>query len=179
MPDYIGGFNTSLEYKRFEFSTLFSFVIGGDIYDNSGKYQFLGVSKKFWNFREDFLDRWTQPGDIAKYPRLVTDATNYPGVPSEDQFNSTMFLHDASYLRLRELTVAYRVSPELLKKWKIKSLRFYLTGNNLLTFTKYTGGDPEITRDFENPQDRNLSPNVTYLTAPTQRTVVFGINLGF
>ena len=90
-----------------------------------------------------------------------------------------MFLHDASYLRLRELTVAYRVSPELLKKWKIKSLRFYLTGNNLLTFTKYTGGDPEITRDFENPQDRNLSPNVTYLTAPTQRTVVFGINLGF
>lgn len=179
LPDYIGGFNSSVEYKNFEFSFLFNYVIGGNIYDNSGKYQFLGVSKKNWNFREDFLDRWTTPGQVAKYPRLTYDATNYPGVPSEDQFNSTMFLHDASYLRLRELTVAYRIPSSALRKSGIKSLRFYLTGTNLLTFTKYPGGDPEITRDFENPQDRNLSPNVTYLTAPTQRTVVFGINLGF
>lgn len=179
MPDYMGGFNTSVEYKNFEFSTLFNFVIGGKIYDNSGKYQFMGASKKNWNFREDFFDRWTKPGDVAKYPRLTYDISTFPGVPGEDQFNSTLFLHDASFLRLRELTVGYRVSPATLKKWKLKSLRFYLTGTNLLTFTKYPGGDPEITRDFENPQDRNLSPNVTYLTAPTQRTVIFGINLGF
>jgi TonB-dependent starch-binding outer membrane protein SusC len=179
MPDYIGGFNSSAEYKGIELSALFTYVIGGSIYDNSGKYQLMGVSKKNWNFREDFLDRWTQPGDEAKYPRLTYDATNYPGLPSEDQFNSTMFLHDASYLRLRELTIGYRVSSKLLKKWKLKSLRVYATGSNLLTFSKYPGGDPEITRDFENPQDRNLSPNVTYLTAPTQRTFVFGINLGF
>ena len=179
MPDYIGGFNTSVEYKGLELSSLFSFVIGGSIYDNSGKYQFMGVSKKNWNFREDFLDRWTKPGDIAKYPRLTYDATTYPGLPSEDQFNSTMFLHDASYLRLRELTLGYRIPGTTLSKWKMKSLRLYLTGSNLLTFSKYPGGDPEITRDFENPQDRNLSPNVTYLTAPTQRTFIFGINLGF
>ncbi len=179
MPDYMGGFNSSFEYKNFELSTLFNFVIGGKIYDNSGKYQFMGVSKKNWNFREDFFDRWTKPGDIAKYPRLTYDITTFPGVPGEDQFNSTLFLHDASYLRLRELTLAYKLSSQMLSKWKIKSLRFYLTGTNLLTFTKYPGGDPEITRDFENPQDRNLSPNVTYLTAPTQRTVIFGINLGF
>jgi hypothetical protein len=90
-----------------------------------------------------------------------------------------MFLHDASYLRLRELTLGYRLPGNTLDKWKLKSLRVYVTGSNLLTFTKYPGGDPEITRDFENPQDRNLSPNVTYLTAPTQRTFIFGINLGF
>jgi len=179
MPDYIGGFNSSLEYKNFELSALFNFVIGGNIYDNSGKYQFMGVSKKNWNFRKDFFDRWTKPGDVTAYPRLAYDITTFPGVPGEDQFNSTMFLHDASFLRLRELTLAYKVSSEILRKWKLKSLRVYLTGTNLLTFTKYPGGDPEITRDFENPQDRNLSPNVTYLTAPTQRTVVFGINLGF
>lgn len=179
MPDYIGGVNTSAEYKRFDLNVLFTYVVGGKIYDNSGKYQFMGVSKKNWNFREDFYDRWTKPGDIAKYPRLTYDATNYPGVPSEDQFNSTMFLHDASYLRLRELTLGYSLSPELLKKWKIRNLKFYLSGSNLLTFTKYPGGDPEITRDFENPQDRNLSPNVTYLTAPTQKTFIFGINIGF
>ena len=179
MPDYIGGFNTAVSYKRFELSALFSYVIGGSIYDNSGKYQFMGVSKKNWNFREDFLNRWTKPGDDAQYPRLTYDATNYPGLPSEDQFNSTMFLHDASYLRLRELTIGYLFSPDMIKRWRIKSLRIYATGSNLLTFSKYPGGDPEITRDFENPQDRNLSPNVTYLTAPTQRTFILGVNLGF
>ena len=179
MPDYIGGFNTAAEYKGFDLSVLFTYVIGGNIYDNSGKYQFMGVSKKNWNFREDFYDRWTKPGDVARYPRLTTDATNYPGLPSEDQFNSTMFLHDASYLRLRELSLGYSLSRTTLDKLKIRSLKFYLSGSNLLTFTKYPGGDPEITRDFENPQDRNLSPNVTYLTAPTQKTFVFGINLGF
>lgn len=178
MPDYIGGFNSAVAYKGFDFNVLFTYVIGGKIYDNSGKYQFLGTSKKNWNFREDFYDRWTKPGDESLYPRLTYDATSYAGVPSEDQFNSTMFLHDASYLRLRELTIGYNISKNMLTRWKMKSLKVYVSGSNLLTFTKYPGGDPEIARDFENPQDRNLSPNVTYLTAPTQRTFVFGINVG-
>jgi TonB-linked SusC/RagA family outer membrane protein len=179
VPDYIGGFNTNVQYKGFELSSLFSFVIGGNIYENSAKYQFLGTSNKFWNFREDFLDRWTKPGDMSKYPRLVSNATSYPGVPSEDQFNSTMFLRDASYLRLRELTLGYRIPAATSSKWGLKNVRVYLSGSNLLTFTKYPGGDPEITRDFENPQDRNLSPNITYLTAPSQRTFLFGLNIGF
>ena len=179
IPDYIGGVNSSLEFKNWELSALFSFVIGGNIYENSGKYQFLGTSKKNWNFRKDFLDRWVNPGDVSLYPKVVYDATDYPGVPSEDQFNSTMFLRDADYLRLRELTISYRFDPNGLRKIGLKSLRLFATGSNLLTFTKYPGGDPEITRDFENPQDRNLSPNITYLTAPTQRTFIFGVNLTF
>jgi len=179
LPDYIGGFNSSVSYKNFELSALFTFVIGGNIYENSAKYQFLGTSKKNWNFRKDMLDRWVNPGDQSQYPKLVYDATDYPGVPSEDQFNSTMFLRDADYMRLRELSLSYRFRPASLKKVGIQSLRLFATGSNLLTFTKYPGGDPEITRDFENPQDRNLSPNITYLTAPTQRTIVFGLNVTF
>ncbi len=179
MPDYIGGFNSSLSYKGFNLSTLFSFVIGGNIYENSAKYQFLGISKKNWNFRKDMLDRWQKPGDLSQYPRLTSDATLYPGVPSEDQFNSTMFLRDADYLRLRELTLSYNIDKTRLKKLGLTGIRLSLTATNLLTFTKYPGGDPEITRDFENAQDRNLSPNITYLTAPTQRSVVFGLNVNF
>ncbi len=179
VPDFIGGFNTAINYKNFEFSTLFSYVIGGSIYENSGKYQFLGTSSKFWNFRKDFLDRWTKPSDISQYPKLVASATDYPGVSSEDQFNSTMFLRDASYLRLRELTIGYRIPKTALGKSFIKDVRMFLTATNLLTFSKYPGGDPEITRDFENAQDRNLSPNITYLTAPSQKTVIFGLNVNF
>jgi hypothetical protein len=166
MPDYMGGFNTSVEYKNFEFSTLFNFVVGGKIYDNSGKYQFMGTSKRNWNFREDFFDRWTAPGDITRYPRLTYDISTFPGVPGEDQFNSTLFLHDASFLRLRELTVGYRIPATTLQKWKIKSLRFYLTGTNLLTFSKFKLWDPEL----------NTNNGTSY---PNVRTVAIGVNLKF
>lgn len=179
MPDYIGGFNTTFDFKNLELSTLFTYVIGGNIYENSGKYQFEGVSTKFWNFRTDFLNRWTKPGDVAEYPKVVASVTDYPGVPSEDQFNSTMFLRSASYLKMKELTLAYNFPKSVLGHSFIKSLRIFFTGTNLLTFSKYPGGDPEITRDFENPQDRNLSPNITYLTAPTAKTFIGGINMTF
>ena len=62
---------------------------------------------------------------------------------------------------------------------KIRNLRFSLVATNLLTFTKFPGLDPEIARDFENPQDRNMSPNITYLTAPQQKAISGGINLSF
>ncbi len=179
VPDYIGGFNSAVSYKGVELSGLFTYVIGGNIYESSGKYQFLGVSNKNWNFREDYLDRWTKPGDVSKYPRLVSRASSYDGVSSEDQFNSTMFLHDASYLRLRELTLSYKIPGRLIERMKLKNARLFLTGMNLLTFSEYPGGDPEIARDFENAQDRNLSPNITYLTAPQQKSVIFGLNITF
>ena len=179
VPDYIGGFNTLIGHRAFDLSALFTYVIGGNIYENSGKYQFLGVSNKNWNFREDFLDRWTRPGDVTQYPRLAARASSYAGVPSEDQFNSTMFLRDASYLRMRELTLSYRVPPASLQRLRLREARLFLTGMNLLTFTKFPGGDPEIARDFENAQDRNLSPNITYLTAPQQKSLIFGVNLSF
>jgi TonB-dependent starch-binding outer membrane protein SusC len=179
VPDYIGGFNTLAGYKAFDLSALFTFVIGGNIYENSAKYQFLGVSNKNWNFRKDFLDRWTKPGDITEYPRLASRASNYSGVPSEDQFNSTMFLRDASYLRMRELTLSYRVPSSTLQRIRIREAKLFLTGMNLLTFSKFPGGDPEIARDFENAQDRNLSPNITYLTPPQQKSLIFGMNISF
>jgi hypothetical protein len=90
-----------------------------------------------------------------------------------------MFLRDASYMRLRELSFSYRFPRGTLGNSFVKDLRLFVTGTNLLTFTKYPGGDPEITRDFEDAQDRNLSPNITYLTAPSQKTIVFGLNLNF
>jgi TonB-linked SusC/RagA family outer membrane protein len=179
VPDYIGGFNTSLNYKGLELSTLFSFVIGGNIYESSAKYQFLGVTNRNWNFRKDFLDRWTKPGDVAQYPRLVSRADSYAGVSSDDQFNSTMFLRDASYLRMRELTLSYNIPATFTRRVKLKNAKVFVTGMNVLTFSKFPGGDPEIARDFEDAQDRNLSPNITYLTAPQQKSVIFGMNVTF
>jgi hypothetical protein len=90
-----------------------------------------------------------------------------------------MFLYDASYLRLRELSIGYNIPSTTMQRVGLRNARVFLTGMNLLTFTKYPGGDPEIARDFENPTDRNLSPNITYLTPPQQKSVIIGLNINF
>lgn len=177
VPDFIGGINHSLSYKGFDFTSLWTFTIGGNIYDGSAKRQDGIVTD--WVIRRDLLDRWRKPGDITKFPRLTMNTGTYDGLSSEWQYNSTMFLYSASYVRLRELSVGYRFTGKLLSNMHLRGARVFVTGMNLLTFTKYPGGDPEIARDFENPTDRNLSPNVTYLTPPQQRSVVFGLNVTF
>lgn len=177
MPDYVGGFTNTFSYKGFDLTALFTFAIGGNIYDSSAKRQ-LGVITD-WNIRTDIADRWQKPGDIAKFPKLTMTPGNYPGVSSEWQYNSTMFLYDASFMRLRELTLAYHLPASFAKRLGMKNTRVFATGMNLLTFTKYPGGDPEIARDFTDPQDRNMSPNVTYLTTPQQKSITFGLSTSF
>jgi TonB-linked SusC/RagA family outer membrane protein len=177
IPDYIGGVNSNLSYKGFEVSTLFTYVIGGNIYDGAAKRQAGVVSD--WNIRRDNLDHWRAPGDNTRFPRLTMNTNTYNGLSSEWQYNSTMFLYDASFLRMRELTLSYTLGGNALNRSRISGARVFVTGMNLLTFTKYPGGDPEIARDFENPQDRNLSPNVSYLTTPQQKSVVVGLNINF
>ncbi|WP_315819631.1 TonB-dependent receptor [Paraflavitalea speifideaquila] len=177
LPDWIGGVNHNLSYKGFEFSSLWTFTIGGNIYDGSAKRQ-AGVVTD-WVMRRDLLDRWREQGDVAKFPRLTMNTGTYAGLSSEWQYNSTIFLYDASYLRLRELSVGYRFAGPMLSKLHVKGARLFITGMNLLTFTKYPGGDPEIARDFESVTDRNMSPNVTYLTPPQQKSWVIGLNVTF
>lgn len=177
VPDFIGGINHNLSYKGFDFTSLWTITIGGNIYDGSGKRQ-AGIITD-WVIRRDLLDRWRQPGDQTKFPRLTMNTGTYAGLSSEWQYNSTMFLYDASFLRLREISLGYRFDPKLLTRLHVKGARVFVTGMNLLTFTKYPGGDPEIARDFENPTDRNLSPNITYLTPPQQKSWVIGLNVTF
>ncbi|WP_343532039.1 TonB-dependent receptor [Pedobacter sp.] len=177
LPDYVGGLTNTFNFKGFELNTLFTFAIGGNLYDGSAKRQ-LGVVTD-WNIREDIADRWRKPGDIAKFPRLTMNSGTYTGLSSEWQYNSTMFLYDATFVRLREVTLSYNFPSKMLTKLRLQNLRLFATGMNLLTFSKYPGGDPEIARDFENPQDRNMSPNVTYLTTPQQKSITFGLSTSF
>lgn len=180
IPDWTGGFGTNIKYKGFELNTLFAFATGLDIWDNSGKKQFLGVSSGVnWNLRREFLDRWTKPGDNTLYPRMVYDKL-YPGIPNADGFSSSLFLYNADYLRMRELTVAYNFPSTVLKRLHLNNMRFFVTGTNLFLWTKYKGGDPEVNRDADGgTADRNMSPNVTYLTAPQAKTVQLGLNINF
>jgi len=176
IPDFTGGFTNTFRYKNFELSGLFTFSVGAQIYDSSSKRQ-MGLASD-WNFRTDIFDRWRKPGDIAKYPRMSTEGATY-GKDGEQWFNSTMWLFNGDYLRLKNVNFAYNIPQHALKNYRISSARIFIAGTNLLTFTKYPGADPEVARDHDDPRDRNMSANVSFLTPPQERVITFGLNVSF
>lgn len=177
LPDLVGGISNKFQYRNFDLSVFFTYTLGGNIYDGSAKRQ-LPSEVTVWNFRGDIAERWRQPGDIASFPKLTLEPIQGPDGGSVWNYNSTLFLYDATYLRLRSLSVGYNLPTTITDRLNVNNIRVSLTGSNLLTFTKYPG-DPEIARDFESSQDRNLSPNVSFLTPPQQRSFMFGLNVGF
>ena len=176
LPKAVGGLTNNVTWKNWNLSCLFVYKIGGNIYNSSGKRQNGVVTD--WNMTTDYFDHWRQPGDVAKYPKLSMQTDQYGLPPDPYQYNTTLFLEDGSYLRLRNLSIGYRIPAKWFGK-TIQSSRITFTGTNLLTFTRYTGGDPEIARDFENPADRNMSSNITYLTAPQEKSYNITLNLTF
>jgi hypothetical protein len=177
LPDAVGGITNSFRYKNIDMSFMVVFFIGADIYDSSSKRQLGSFDSEGWNHRTDHFDRWRQPGDVALYPRLTTNpAMHGSGTP---WINTDLWLHDGSYARLRNVTLGYTIPNSKLEKYKIKGFRVYANAINLLTFTRFPGLDPEIARDFENATDRNMSPNITYLTPPQERMYNVGVSLNF
>lgn len=175
MPDAVGGITNYFRYRNFDLSFLFVYSIGGKIYDSSSKRQ-LGVMDD-WNKTPQIYDRWQEVGDEATYAALTTDPENLGS--STPWINTDLWLHDATYLRLRNVVLGWNIPTKWFGKAKVSNARLTLTGTNLLTFTKYPGLDPEIARDFETDTDRNLSPNVTYLTPPQERSYLIGLNVTF
>ena len=113
------------------------------------------------------------------FPRLTLDETTY-GLPSGfPWWNTDLFVYDASFLRMRNLALGYNFPNINVLNYDIVGLRIAFNVTNLFTLTNFPGLDPEVVRDFENPQDRNLSPNVTFLTPPQERSYNLSINFNF
>ncbi|WP_282136442.1 SusC/RagA family TonB-linked outer membrane protein [Seonamhaeicola maritimus] len=181
IPDATGGFGNKFKYRNWGLDTDFVFTIGGNIYDSYAK-RALGTfsdGNNSSNVRTDIYDRWRNPGDITEQSRLFFDHTEVQGLSSVWQYNHTGFLYDASYLRLRNITLSYSLPSDFLEGTGLKSVKLALTGSNLLTWTKFPGGDPEIARDFQFQRDRNLSPNVSFLSVPQAKSFTFNLNATF
>lgn len=174
-PKAVGGIGNNFRYKNWDLSFLFNFVYGSDIYESSAKRQNGVVTN--WNMRTDLFDRWQKPGDATAYPRLTRNTETYGS--STPWINTTQWLQDGSFIRLRNVTIGYTLPRAVAKRIKVQNARISVVGTNLLTFTRYTGLDPEIARDFENATDRNMSPNITYLTPPQERTYSMNLSITF
>jgi TonB-linked SusC/RagA family outer membrane protein len=167
-PTIYGGVNNTLSYKGFELSFMFTFSIGNDVYRDDGKFFEGGNLGSNWNQMSIIKDRWQQPGDITDQPILLWDS-------QLSTYNITRYLDDASYLRLKTITLGYSFPASITSKLKLDKLRLYIMGTNILTFTSYPGWDPEVNRD----NSANVTQGVTYLSPPQAKTVTFGIDLGF
>jgi TonB-linked SusC/RagA family outer membrane protein len=160
-PSHFGGFTNSFNYKGIELSILFTWSYGNEIL-YTGKYRFQGyfnsnLSRDYW------YNRWTPD-----------NSSNYPALGATGRYeSSTYYVEDGSYLRLKNITLGYNLPIGLTKKLKINNCRIYITGENLVTWTDYSGFDPEIA--FPN----NLLPGLDITSYPRSRTFTFGLNIKF
>lgn len=156
-PDWIFGFNLNASWRNFDFSAYFQGMAGNDIYKF---YRRPNVTLA--NFETEWLDRWHGAGTSNKVPRLVE------GDNINDQI-SDYFVKDGSYLRFKVAQIGYTLPERLIRKVGVKTLRVFIQGENLLTFTGYTGYDPEVgTRD-----------GLDGGTYPQARTFTAGVNIKF
>ncbi len=167
-PDWIAGLNNTFSYKGIELSVLFQGVFGNQIMNGAGGFMSASFDW-FDNQTRDHLNRWKKAGDITQVPELRFAMGNGIGA-------SSRYIEDGSYIRLKNITLAYSLPSGILNRIKIRSARVYITGVNLATFTDYTGWDPEVNTDY---RAGNRNQGGDFYAAPQIKSLVFGINLGF
>ena len=170
-PKYFAGFGNTFSFKGIELSVLFQGVFDYDIVNGAGGYM-SARADWFDNQTRDQLRRWQKPGDITDVPQA---RINYYGDFTSPSV-STQYMEDASYVRLKNVTLSYSFSSNLLKKAKLGSARIYFTGINLATFTSYTGWDPEVNTDY---RASNISQGGDFYAAPQIKSMTLGLNIGF
>ncbi|MBL7734411.1 MAG: TonB-dependent receptor [Chitinophagaceae bacterium] len=167
LPDFTGALTNTLRYANFDLSIQFNFVEGNSIFNAGGIYSSSSFGNGYDNQTTDQLNGWKQPGDITNVPRAgMFYSTGYR--------NSSRWLYDGSYIRLRNLVLGYTLPSSITGRWKMSSARFYLSGMNLLTFTKYIG-DPEVNTYVLG----NISGGQDFFSIPQARTIAAGVNIRF
>lgn len=167
IPKFTGGFGPSLTYKGFTVRTFFNYRIGYQIINQATMTTTNMYS--YDNQSTAVLRRWRNPGDETDMPRaLFRRGYNWLG--------SDRYVEEGSFVRLKTVTLRYNLPASILDKLKMRSVSVYVTGENLATWTKYRGQDPDIsTRGDNNPFKINVDDSLT----PPTRNILFGLTAGF
>lgn len=160
IPDVVMGLNFSLNVKGFDLSATVYAALGQEIIRNYERQQ------PFANQLAYNIERWTGEGTTNEYPRLTTGQTR-------NTIFSDFYVEDGSFARLRNVQIGYTLPYAFTEKFSVKSLRFYVGANNLITLTNYIGYDPDV--GSGNP----LFSGVDNGIYPQALTIMAGINLNF
>ena len=178
-PKLTGGLNQQFTYKNFDASVFLNFVLGNDVY-NANKIEFTSntANTVFSNVLDVMADRYrtinadgTPITDLNTLNEVNQNAKIW--TPTRNYFLHSWAVEDGSFLRVNNLTLGYTLPKALTTRAKVQQLRFYVTLNNVYTFTKYSGYDPEVNTRRSTP----LTPGVDYAAYPRSRAFLFGLNL--
>lgn len=165
LPKFTYGITNTFQYKDFDVSVFLQGSYGAKIF-NFLRWQLEKMDNIYYNQLRTVLDRYTATNTNGKLPRFVSGQVNNVAM-------SDRYVEDGSYLRIQNITVGYRIPKDLLNRARINSLRVYLTVQNLWTFTKYSGYDPEIGAFNNNIRLMNVDAG----HYPNPRTITAGINI--
>ena len=162
MPDWTYGITFSADWKGFDANIFFQGSIGNQIFDYSMRGDVPAMNRPAW-----ILDRWIGEGTSNHIPRMTNSN------PNQNWRSSDLYVKDGSFLRLKTAQIGYTIPERIVRAASIKNLRVYLAGENLLTFTKYDGFDPEMASDGYTTIgiDRGIYPQA--------RTVTVGASITF
>lgn len=167
LPDYTFGMTNTFSFKGFALDVLLTGTQGNEIF-NASRVDLEGMLDNK-NQSIAVLDRWTTAGQITDIPKA--GPTNFQGIAATA--NSTRWIEDGSYVRVKAATFGYTFTK---LKFGLNALKLYVTGQNLVTWTKYSGFDPEVSA-FSG--DTGVSPGIDYGTYPQIRTFIFGVKASF
>ncbi|MFZ4463071.1 MAG: SusC/RagA family TonB-linked outer membrane protein [Bacteroidales bacterium] len=159
-PDFTMGLTNNFSYKNFDLSVFLYMVQGNDVFNGTWIYLESGTGED--NQTTTMLRRWKQVGDITDVPRVG------------DTYKSSRFIENGSFMRIKNVTLGYNFPRHMIEKVKLKSLRLYVSGQNLFTYTSYTGMDPEVNY-YSND---NIVMGTDFFTYPQSRTIMMGLNVG-
>ena len=164
-PKHTGGFNNNFTYKNFDLNVFFQWSYGNEVL-NANNIFMEGLNGAILgrNVKATYVDRWTPENQNTTIPR--SGSSGISGVLS------SRYIEDASFLRLKTISLGYNFRKNLIKG--LESARVYVSAQNLYTWTNYSGPDPEVsTKGF------GLSPGLDFSAYPIAQTIVFGLNISF
>jgi len=177
IPGFIFGWSNRVSYKNFELTLLIQGSKGNDIF-NQGRIR-LETPIEGTSIR--MLDRWTETNQNTDVPAFIDAVTRQNAhlvnkiSLGNDGGRLQRYVEDGSYVRLKNITLGYSLPESLINRIGIKKLRAYVSGTNLITLTKYTGYDPEVSA--YNSNDAMIGVDLS--NYPTARTITFGIDVTF
>ncbi|GGK48063.1 MULTISPECIES: SusC/RagA family TonB-linked outer membrane protein [Flavobacteriaceae] len=164
LPKHFGGFGNTFTYKNFELSAFLQWSYGNDIL-NANRLVFEGMTVAGQNQLASVLDRWTPEN-------MDTDMHRAGGQGFEDI--SSRIVEDGSYIRLKTVNATYRFPKTALDKIKLSSLELFVSAQNLITWTDYSGFDPDVS-----VSNSLLTPGIDYSAYPKHRTISLGLQVSF
>jgi TonB-linked SusC/RagA family outer membrane protein len=169
-PDYIFGMSFNFSYSIFDLNIFLQGSQGNEIYNHLARMTSIAGKD---NLNISMLDRWTGEGTSNSVPRLIAADNN------NNVRISSRYIEDGSYVRLKNIQFSVNIPKKVIQKIGVNNLKVYVAGNNLFTFTKYTGMDPELSTDNRFYGTNPLIQGVDRGNYPAAQTILTGVEISF